>query len=183
MSTILSDEVFFTFAGLIDQQATQRVFNNFAVAVNGKAKRIHLLIQSAGGMVGDGIAIYNYLRNLPVELITYNSGSVLSIGVIMYLSGKIRKATRNATFLIHKTTCTPQAPVTADAIKHRTRSIELDDKNIDSILHDHIEMPGSNWDLRDKFDLTISAEEAIAFKLVHEIADFAPPPGFQIYNI
>jgi ATP-dependent Clp protease protease subunit len=44
------------------------------------------LVQSTGGFVGDGIAIYNYLRNVPIEIIAYNGGMVSSIAVLVFIS-------------------------------------------------------------------------------------------------
>src|SRR5579859_1867486 len=99
----LPEEVYLTLTGLVDQDMVKRIFNSFAVAVNGGVKTAHMLIQSTGGMVSEGVAIYNYLRGLPINLITYNGGSVASIAVLVYLSGKTRKASATSTFMIHRT--------------------------------------------------------------------------------
>jgi hypothetical protein len=37
--------------------------------------------------------------------------------------------------------------------------------------------------LRDRFDLTINADEAKQYGLCHEIGHFAAPPGVQMFNI
>jgi ATP-dependent protease ClpP protease subunit len=57
----------------------QRVFQTSAIAINGGVKTIHLLFHSSGGRVADGVVLYNYFRNLPIELYIYTGGSVSSI--------------------------------------------------------------------------------------------------------
>jgi len=67
---------------------------------NGYGK-IHLLISSPGGSVFHGISLYNYLFGIPLEVDTYNFGSVDSIGVVLFCAGKNRYSVPNARFLIH----------------------------------------------------------------------------------
>jgi len=177
------EEAYVTFAGAIDHQAVQRVFAGFPIAVNNNVKRIHLAIHSLGGYVSDGIAIHNYLRGLPIEIVTYNMGSVASIAVLFFLAGKVRKATRNATFMIHKTTFSFTAPMTAFDMRHRAETAELDDRNTDAIYRAFITMPEDRWTMRERADLTISAEDAKTYGIIHAIGDFAPPPGNKVYNI
>ena len=80
-----SSTLYVTAAGIIDQAFLQRVFQGFAMASNANVQQIHLLFQSTGGTVADGIALYNYLRTLPIELHLYNAGTVSSIAVIVVL--------------------------------------------------------------------------------------------------
>jgi len=43
-----------------------------------------MLLSIPRGSVGDGITIHNFIRALPIPLITYNIGQVNSIGNIVY---------------------------------------------------------------------------------------------------
>ena len=177
------DATYATFSGMVGPDASQRFFHAFGMMLNASAKRVHLLIHSAGGNVSDGIAIYNFLTNMPIEIITYNVGAVESIAVLVYLTGKVRKASRNASFLIHKTRFGFVEPATAEMLRRRADGAELSDKNTDLILREHIVMPDHKWAERDRADLILSAEEAKEFTLVHEIADFVPPPGCKLFSI
>ena len=49
------------------------------------AKRMGLLISSPGGDVFQGLSAYNYLKGVPLEIVTQNFGSVDSIGVVLLL--------------------------------------------------------------------------------------------------
>jgi ATP-dependent Clp protease protease subunit len=175
-------EIWFAFAGAFDNSVSNRFFNNFAGIVKEQYAHAHLLIQSAGGVVGDGIAVYNFLRTLPLHLTTYNVGAVESIAVLPYLAGKHRRATKNSTFLIHKSSPPMPARATADHLRKKAADSDIYDQNFESILRLHLDIPDDKWEIHRTSDLLISTDDALQFKLVHEIVDFAPLPGL-LYSI
>src|SRR5262249_22055454 len=122
----LADEIFTTLAGPVDFQLTQRVFQGAATVVNGGVKRLHLLIQSPGGGVSEGIALYHSRGTLPLELVTYNGGGLYSIAVLVYLAGKVRKVSAAAVFGIHKSTSTFGTPVPVHQLKLAVEHLEID---------------------------------------------------------
>jgi ATP-dependent Clp protease, protease subunit len=73
-------EFYFVFAAYIDQLAVQRFFDLTAKALQSGADRLHILMQTNGGNVQDGVCLYNFFRALPVEVIAYNVGSIASAG-------------------------------------------------------------------------------------------------------
>ena len=183
MSPQVPNEAYYTFAGEIDQRAVNRIFGSLNIAVNNGVEKVHLLVQSFGGIVDDGIAVYNYLTHLPLTVVTYNEGAVQSIAVLMYLAGEVRVCAENASFLIHKTTFTFQGATTAEMMRGRADNAENCDQKTDAMLRGHITMPEEKWALRDKLDLTLSANEAKEYGLVHSIGHFAVPKGCQVFNI
>jgi hypothetical protein len=55
-ATVLSpQEVFATFVGGVDQGGAQRLMQGFAGAMAQKVQKVHLLFQSTGGTVADGV--------------------------------------------------------------------------------------------------------------------------------
>jgi ATP-dependent Clp protease protease subunit len=176
-------EIYATLAGRIDDTVVQRVFNQMASAISNGAKRFHLMLQSTGGIINDGIALYNYLRGLPIELITYNCGTVQSIAVSIFLAAQKRKASRSATFMIHKATFYVSSPTTSMQLSAATQSLKVDDDRIERILKEYIRMPEEKWDAHRFIDIFITAEEALQYGLIDEIADFTPPPGAKLINI
>ena len=94
-----NNEIYATLAGQVNEYMVQKFFQGIAIAMSNKVQRIHLLIQSTGGFICDGIALYNYIRKLPIEVIAYNVGSVQSIAVIAFLGAQKRKASKTATFM------------------------------------------------------------------------------------
>ncbi len=145
-------------------------------------KHVHLLFQSSGGFVGDGICLYNFFRSLPIDLTIYNAGAVQSIAAIAYLGAKKRKTSKHGTFMIHRTGSGSQ-PATRARLKGIEKSLALDDERMESILKEHITLADAEWNKFDLQELYFSAEEAKKIGFAYEIGEFSPPPGIQIYNI
>lgn len=63
---------------------------------------ITVLLSTPGGCCYDGMAIYDAIvsSKTPVEIVC--SGKVMSMGIIVTLAAKVRKAYRNTTFMIHQ---------------------------------------------------------------------------------
>ncbi|MET3156219.1 ATP-dependent Clp protease proteolytic subunit [Bradyrhizobium diazoefficiens] len=175
-------KVHMVFAGNIDQIAVQRLANAIAIASQQGMDEVHLLFQTTGGVVADGVCLYNLFAAAPMDIHLYNVGSIASIGVVAYLGADFRYTTNNATFMIHKVTFSPQA-ATVDRLQSLANAAALDDRRIEDILHQHIELPKEKWDIHKVSDLWLSAEEALAVKLADRIGEFSPSSGEQLYYV
>jgi ATP-dependent protease ClpP protease subunit len=111
-----------------------------------------------------------------------NAGAVQSIAAIAYLGAKKRKTSKHGTFMIHRTGSGSQ-PATRARLKGIEKSLALDDERMESILKEHITLDDAEWNKFDLQELYFSAEEAKKIGFAHEIGEFSPPPGIQIYNI
>lgn len=100
--------------------------NGINIATQQGAKRVHLLFQSSGGSVGDGIFLHNFFKNCPIDVAVYNAGTVASIGVVAFLGAKTRIVSKHATFMVHPSTNAPQPVNTADRLKAVVESLRLD---------------------------------------------------------
>jgi ATP-dependent protease ClpP protease subunit len=174
--------VYGLFAGPIDQQAVQRIANALILAVNNGVETIHLLFQTNGGVVPDGVCLYNLFKSIPLDIALYNVGSIASIGVIAYLGADHRKSCTNATFMIHKTYFSPIG-ATANRLLAAADAAFIDDQRIEGILHSHITLPQEKWDIHKLADLWLTANEALTAGLATEIANFDPPSGTQLFYL
>lgn len=181
-TTPMPQEVYATFAGFIDQTSVQRIFTGFTGAMAGGVRRAHLLFQSAGGVIGDGIALYNFFRALPIELTLYNAGTVASIGSIAYLGAQRRQASAHAAFMLHRTQSAAQ-PATADRLQSIANSVAIDDRRTEAIIRQHLSVPDDRWTMYQTADLWFDAREAVAWGMASAIGEFAPPAGTQIFNV
>jgi ATP-dependent protease ClpP protease subunit len=175
--------VYASFAGGIDQQSIGRIFMNFAAATQRGATTVHLLFQSTGGTVGDGIALYNFWRGFPLELHIYNAGAVQSIGTLAYLAGRHRHVSAAGTFSMHKTGISTQPGTSASQIKAIHSSLLADDARTEAIVKANTQIPAKKWALHKFGDVTFNANEAVQFGIAHDISEFVVPPGNQIFNI
>jgi ATP-dependent protease ClpP protease subunit len=85
--------------------------------------------------------------------------------------------------MIHRTRLT--LPTPGDATQHRAiaANIEADDARTEAIIRARAQIPEDRWAAQAVNDVTITAQEALQFGLIHEIREFRPPAGSQLYNI
>jgi ATP-dependent Clp protease protease subunit len=175
-------ELYLTFCSKIDQDSVHRLMNATAVATQKNVKHLHLLFQSTGGMVADGVCLYHFFKSLPVQLTVYNVGSVQSIATIAYLGAKTRIANARSVFAIHRTSISPQFAM-AFALKNFAETVGMDDRRTEEILREHIKMGEDKWMHLDHSDLWFTAQEAVDCGIADKIGDFAPPAGGLMWNI
>lgn len=65
------------------------------------ASKITVRINSPGGSVSDGLAIYNALRSHPAEITTINEGQAASIASLILMAGDTVKSYSNALVMVH----------------------------------------------------------------------------------
>jgi ATP-dependent Clp protease protease subunit len=174
--------MYIVFAGCVDEESLQRIFRGLAPAVKARA-RLHMLFQCNGGTVGHGIALYNFFRMLPVDLILYNSGAISSMGVTAYLGGRKRIVSKHATFMVHHVLMHELPQVPASVVKSMAEAMIMGDNSVKAILREHVTLPPDRWAQFENCDLNFSADDAVACGIAHEIGDFAPPLGGPLYSL
>ncbi len=179
----LPAEVYAVFCGGIEQATAQKVVNSLTGAINsGTTKHVHVLFQSAGGYVGDGVFLYNFFRSIPIELTLYNGGQISSAGVVAYLGAKHRRTTKSATFMLHRSANSPQF-ATASRLQHIAKTLVLDDQRTEDIIKSHVQFPQELWDALSAQDVYFSGEEGINFGIADVVGDFSPPAGSKVFNL
>jgi ATP-dependent protease ClpP protease subunit len=175
------DEAYGIFCGAVNEETVKKLAACLSTATT-KNQNVHLLFQSSGGSVGDGVFLYNFFKSLPVRLTIYNVGSVSSIAVIAYLGAKRRVTSAHAVFMIHRTNLKSQGGLPLTVMKGITKSLSLDDERSENILKDRIILPvGQEWSDLDDYDFYFSGKEAVDIGLADEIGEFAPPLGTPVY--
>jgi ATP-dependent Clp protease protease subunit len=175
--------VYATFAGGINQDSLNRIFGNLGAATQRGVATIHLLFESTGGNVGDGVSLFNYFDSFPLELHIYNTGMVASVAVTSSLGAPHRYASAHATFMIHRSRFTFLAPGQAAQIRAIAAGLQADDARTEAIIRSRTQIPEDRWTAQTIHDVTITAQEALSFGIVHEIREFRPPAGNQLFNI
>ena len=161
---------------------SQKVVAGLTVAMANNVRHVHLLFQSAGGYIADGVFLYNLFRSVPIELTLYNCGQISSAGVTAYLGARNRKTTTNATFMFHRCTNTTQF-ATAAKLTHLAKSLVLDDQRTEDIVKQHVKFPPELWEELNYHDVYASGEEGVKFGIADAIGEFAPPAGTQVFNL
>ena len=174
---------YFTLSGDVNSDMVRRVFNAVADITEDKLTTAHILIQSNGGYVSDGICLYNFLSKLPLDIVTYNGGAVASIAVTLFLSGRQRHASDTARFMVHKSHATASPGSRPDALSIIVEGLRADDMRTERILRSHVNLTEEQWQVHAYSDLHLTAEQALDVGMIHAIRDFAPPKGKRLTNI
>ncbi len=177
------DVGYFTLAGDVNSDMVRRVFDAISKMTVDGTRTAHILLQSNGGYVSDGICLYNTMINAPIEFVLYNGGAVASIAVTLYLAGQVRVASDTARFMIHKSHATAPSGARPEALKIIADGLMADDRRTETILRRHVTLSETMWEVHAYSDLHLAAPEALATGLIHRIGDFAPPLGNLVFNI
>lgn len=167
------------FAGGIDTNAVNRFMNSIASGIANQVTEAHVLFQSGGGTVGDGVCLYNMFTQIPLNLILDNSGTVCSAAAIAFLGAKHRRFSRHATFMVHRCQ-TPAQNATTVELRHLAHSAGQDDERMEAIIRESSTLSDDQWNIFHAHNLWLSADEALSAGIATEIAEFAPPKGEPI---
>ncbi|HTL66594.1 MAG TPA: ATP-dependent Clp protease proteolytic subunit [Lacunisphaera sp.] len=181
-TTVQPNEVYATFVGAIDQNTIAKIMQAISFASQNKVTHFHLLFQSGGGSVNDGICLYNFLKACPLPLSIYNVGAVQSIALVAYLGAKTRIASKSATFMIHRTTG-PAIAVGTNRLQSISKAVALDDLRTEAIIKQYSQVAADEWTKLTDHEFWLTAEDAVKSGLATAIGEFSPPTGAPIYNL
>ena len=170
-----------------DQSLTAKVFVTELNAI--RAQRITVRINSFGGSVADGVAIFNALRRHGAHITTEVDGVAVSIASLIAMAGDVRRMAGNSLMMVHA----PWGAAAGNAVDMRDLAATLD-KHAE-VMADAYARGGMDRNealalLTDGQDHWFTPEEALSAGLIHEIGAEVPiaaallparytPPSFQ----
>ena len=130
---------------------------------------IQILLSTYGGEVYDGISLYDAIKNSKTNVDITCFGKIMSMGIVLLLASKTRKAYRNTTFMIHEMTSGYLGKL-ADMENDLDESKRLQ-KTLWNIITSETKITQKQLDdiYEKKKDWYLSAEEALEYGLITEI--------------
>lgn len=174
---------YYCFTGVIDDDGATRLGSALNAAVNEGYDEVHLAMNSQGGLVASGIYLHNHIRALPTKVVAYNIGSVSSIAVAVFVAAAERYCSEHAMFMIHPTAFPNLVGMTWERLRSMGEAALADDERTERILRDATRLPDQMLNARRFSDVHIGPEAARNHGLVHGIAEFKVPAGFQLFQI
>ncbi len=168
-SRLLVDRIVFLGTPVDDMVSNLIIAQLLFLQMSDAKKDIHLYINSPGGSVTAGLAIYDTLQFLTCDVNTYCIGQAASMGAVLLCAGTAGKryALPNARIMIHQPWGGVQGQATDISIQAR-EILRLKDR-LNEILAKHcgktVDEIGKSTD-RDNF---MSADEAKAYGLVDSV--------------
>jgi ATP-dependent Clp protease, protease subunit len=178
-------QAYIRFMAPVIPQTSDQLFQIFDNLIKEKYEKIHLMISSPGGSVFHGISIHNYIKGSPIDVDTYNFGSVDSIGVVIYCAGKNRFSVPHARFLIHgvKFNFNGNASFDEKEMSEHYSSLKIDQQNIAKIIADTCGKQTLKVERDMNNRITLNPSEAKKYGLVHTIDPILFPIDAELYII
>jgi ATP-dependent Clp protease protease subunit len=168
-SRLLVDRIVFLGTPLDDMVANLIIAQLLFLQMNDPKKDIHLYINSPGGSVTAGLAVYDTMQFLTCDVSTYCIGQAASMGALLLCGGTKGKryALPNSNIMIHQVLGGAEGP--ASDVEIRVRYMLKLKQRLNNIIAKHtgrkVEQVEKDCD-RDNF---MSADEAKTYGLVDEV--------------
>jgi len=168
-SRLLKDRIVFLGTAMTDEIANLIVAQMLFLQSDDPGKDISLYINSPGGSVTAGLAIYDTIKFLKCPVATYCIGQASSMGAVLLAAGTKgkRHALPNARVMIHQPWGGVQG--TASDISIQAREILQMRERLNRILTACTGQPLETIERDTDRDFFMSAEEARAYGLVDEV--------------
>jgi ATP-dependent Clp protease, protease subunit len=169
-SRLLKDRIVFIGTDITDHVANVVVAQLLFLRMEDPKKDIHIYINSVGGYIAAGLAIYDTMKWLNCKVNTYCIGQASSMGALLLTAGTkgCRFALPNSRIMIHQ----PSGGIggsTSD-IKVQVKEISYLKKRVNEIMAECTGQPIEKIEVDADRDFYMSAEEAKAYGLIDEVA-------------
>ena len=168
-SRLLKDRVLFIGTPIDDNVANLVVAQLLFLQMEDPDKDISIYINSPGGSITSGLAIYDTIQFLKPDVCTYCIGQAASMGAVLLAAGTKGKryALPNSRVMIHQPWGGVQG-VAAD-INIQAKEIQKLKEQLNEILAKHTGQPVSKIEKDTDRDYFMSANEAKNYGLVDEV--------------
>lgn len=170
-SRLLEDRIIFLSGEINDAVANSVVAQLIYLEGKNPDKDIYLYINSPGGSVSAGLAIYDTLNYIKCDVSTICIGLAASMGAFLLSSGTKGKrfALPNSEIMIHQPLGGTQGQ--ASDIEIQARHMQKIKQKINKILSENTSQPLEKIEKDTDRDFYMSADEAVNYGLVDKIFD------------
>ena len=168
-SRLLKDRIIFLGGPIMDQMANSIIAQLLFLEHVDPKKDITLYINSPGGVVTAGMAIYDTIQHVKPDVSTICVGMAASMGAVLLSAGKKGKrfSLPNSEILLHQVLGGVEGQAVEVEI-HAKQIIKIKDK-LNQILAKHTGQPISKVDRDTDRDFFLTASEAKEYGLIDEI--------------
>ena len=175
-SRLLKDRIVFLGGQVSDDTANLIIAQMLFLSNEDSKSNIHFYINSPGGSITAGLAIYDTMRFLRCDVATYCVGQAASMGALLLASGKAgsRYLLTNSRVLLHQ-------PLIAGVLTGPATDLDIEAKEIlrlreriYNILAEHTGQDSQKIEKDCDRNLWLEAEEAINYGLADRILKKAP---------
>jgi ATP-dependent Clp protease protease subunit len=173
-SRLLKERLIFITGPIEDYGASLLTAQLLFLEAENPKKEVHMYINSPGGLVTAGMAIYDTMQYVRPKIHTYCIGQAASMGSLLLCCGEkgFRYALPNARVMVHQPSASFYGQA-ADIARHAQEIVKLK-KRLNEIYATHT---GQTVDAIEKMldrDTYMTGEEAKAFGLIDQVMERRP---------
>ena len=170
-SRLLKDRLVFVVGPVDDYMANIVIAQMLFLESENPAADIHLYINSPGGVVTSGLAIYDTMQFIKPDVSTICVGIAMSMGALLLAGGAKgkRMALPNAKILIHQVSSGFQGQAT-DIEIHAREIIDIR-KRLDKIIADHTGQSLEKVTRDTERDYFMSSQEAQEYGIIDRVIE------------
>ena len=153
----------------IDETSVGRAMKALQVMDKMSDEPIKIIINSFGGSVYDGLALYDMIRACDCEVHTYGYGKIMSMATFLLLAGDKRYVSKRATIMVHEI---------SDSVSGQLQDLHISVKEAKRLQKMLIEIYMNRTSKKDgrywnnlKRDTYFHADQAIELGFAHEIEE------------
>lgn len=168
-SRLMLDRIIFLGTEVNDTVSNLIIAQMLFLESNDPEKPIHFYINSPGGSVSAGLAIYDVMKFVKCDINTYCIGMAASMGAFLLSAGTkgMRYALPNARIMIHQPLGGARGQ--ASDIEIQAKEILYLKRRLNEMLAAHTGQPLSRIEADTDRDNYMSAEDAVAYGLVDKV--------------
>jgi len=169
LSRLMKDRIIFIGSGIDDGLANYVIAQMLYLQMQDPKKDINIYINSPGGSVTAGLAIYDTMQFVTCDVNTYCMGMAASMGAVLLCAGAKGKryALPNAHIMIHQVSGGAQG--TASDVERTVEFMYNLKKKLNKILSYHTGKSVEEVERDADRDYYMSAEEAMNYGLVDKV--------------
>jgi len=170
-SRLLKDRIVFIGSAIDDVMANTVIAQLLFLQTEDPEKDIHLYINSPGGVVSSGLAIYDTMQYIKPDIATYCIGQAASMGAVLLTAGTHgkRNVLPHSRVMIHQ-------PIggfygqASDVEIHAREILKLKD-TLNNIITKHTGQPLEKIQVDSERDFFMSGKEAKDYGIVDEVIE------------
>ena len=170
-SRLLKDRIVFLGTAVNDEIANSVVAQMLFLQSDDPKAEIQFYINSPGGSVTAGLAIYDTMQFITCDVATYCLGQASSMGAVLLTAGTSgkRSALPNARIMIHQPLAGMQG--TAEEIMIHAKELKRVKQRMNEILLKHTGHPLGKIEKDTDRDCFMSADEAKQYNLIDNVVE------------
>ena len=175
-SRLLKDRIIFLGGPVVDETANLIVAQMLFLSNEDSKSDIHFYINSPGGAITSGMAIYDTMQFLRCDVATYCVGQAASMASILMAGGKENKRflLANSKVLLHQPLLSGELIGPATDLEIEAKEILRMRTRLYEILSKHSGQPVDKIEKDSDRNLWLDANEAIQYGLADRILQKAP---------